>query len=79
MGLMTIQSFNSTCRKLGLVPWRCMEWIIDDPEYDILRAGDDVKRVATPWSEARPAAYQLCIDGKAVDTYDAILNAKPRR
>ena len=25
-----IQSFNSTCRKLGLVPWRCMERIIEE-------------------------------------------------
>ena len=71
-----IQSFNSTCRKLGLVPWRCMGRIIDDPEYDILRAGDDVKRVATPWSEARPVTHQLHVDGKAVDTHGAILNAK---
>ena len=32
-----IQSFNSTCRKLGLVPWRCMERIIDDPNTTYLR------------------------------------------
>ena len=71
-----IQSFNSTCRKLGLVPWRCMERIIDDPEYDILEAGDDVKRLATPWSEAKPVTHRLCIDGKAVETDGITLSAK---
>ncbi len=71
-----IQSFNSTCRKLGLVPWRCMERIIDDPKYDILQAGDDTKRVGTPWSEAGPATHRLCINGKAVETHGAILNVK---
>ena len=71
-----IQSFNSTCRKLGLVPWRCMERIIDDPEYDILEAGDDVKRLATPWSEAKPLTHRLCVDGKAVETDGITLSAK---
>ena len=27
-----IQSFNSTCRKQGLVPWKCMAKIVDDPD-----------------------------------------------
>ena len=71
-----IQSFNSTCRKLGLVPWRCMERIIDDPEYDILEAGDDVKRLATPWSEAKPLTHRLCVDGKAVETNGVTLNVE---
>ena len=71
-----IQSFNSTCRKLGLVPWRCMERIIDDPKYDILEAGDDVRRLATPWSEAKPFTHRLCVDGKAVETNGVTLNVE---
>ena len=71
-----IQSFNSTCRKLGLVPWRCMERIIDDPKYDILEAGDDVRRLATPWSEAKPLTHRLCVDGKAVETNGVTLNVE---
>ena len=71
-----IRSFNSTCRKLGLVPWRCMDRIIDDPEYNILEAGDDVKRPATPWSETKPVTHQLCIDGNAVETDGVTLSAE---
>ena len=66
-----IQIFNSTCRKLGLAVWRCMEKIVDDQKYDILEAGDDVRRVATPWSEAKPVAYRLCVDGNMVETNGA--------
>ena len=29
-----VQSFNSTCRKLGLVAWRCVEKMVDDQKYD---------------------------------------------
>ena len=71
-----IQSFNSTCRKLGLVPWKCMSRIIDDPEYDILEAGDDVKRRVSPWSETKAPTHRLYIDGKAVETNGVILNEK---
>ena len=71
-----IQSFNSTCRKLVLVPWMCMSRIIDDPEYDILEAGDDVKRRAAPWSETKPTTHQLYMDGKAVETNGVVLNEK---
>ena len=53
-----------------------MERIIDDPEYDILEAGDDVKRRATPWSETKPTTHQLYRDGKAVETNGVILNEK---
>ena len=53
-----------------------MERIIDDPEYDILEAGDDVKRLATPWSETKPVTHRLCIDGKAVETDGVTLSAK---
>ena len=53
-----------------------MERIIDDPEYDILGAGDDVKRLATPWSEAKPLTHRLCVDGKAVETNGVTLNVE---
>ena len=69
-----LQSFNSTCRKLGLVPWKCMEQIIDDQKYNILHAGEDVKRASTPWRDAKPVTYQLYADGKAVETRGAKLN-----
>ena len=36
----------------------CMEKMVDDQKYDVLEA-DDVGRVATPWSEAKPVTYRL--------------------
>ena len=61
-----IQGFSSTCRKPGLVVWGCMEKMVDDQKYDILEA-DDVGRVATPWSEAKPVTYRLCVDGNMAE------------
>ena len=37
-----LQSFNRTCRRLGLVPWMCVERIVEDPDYSIFEAGPEV-------------------------------------
>ena len=43
----TIQSFNSTYRKLVLVPCKCMRKVSTDPSFNIFQAGPEVKRVPT--------------------------------
>ena len=34
-------------------------------------ADDDVRGVATPWSEDKPVTYRLCVDGNTVETNGA--------
>ena len=41
-----LQSFNRTCRRLGLVPWMCVERIVEDPDYSIFEAGPEVAGAA---------------------------------
>ena len=43
-----IQSFNRTCRKLGLVPWMCVEKIAENPNYNIFEAGPEMARAPAP-------------------------------
>ena len=63
-----IQSFNSTCRKLGLVPWKCMRKISTDPSFNIFQAGPEVKR-APPSQKNTPKhlTYEAYVDGVAVE------------
>ena len=41
-----LQSFNRTCRKLGLIPWKCVERIVKDPDYSIFEAGSEAAGAA---------------------------------
>ena len=43
-----IQSFNRTCRKLGLVPWMCVEKIAENPNYNIFEAEPEMARAPAP-------------------------------
>ena len=63
-----VQSYNSTRRKLDLVPRKCMVKIVDGPAYDIFQAGDGVKRISPPWRDTKPATRRLYVDGVAVNT-----------
>ena len=63
-----VQSYNSTRRKLDLVPRKCMVKIVDDPAYDIFRTGDGVKRISPPWRGVEPITRRLYVDGVAVNT-----------
>ena len=47
-----IQSFNRTCRKLGLVPWMCVEKIAENPDYNIFEAGPAMARAPAPPADA---------------------------
>ena len=47
-----IQSFNRTCRKLGLVPWMCVEKIAENPNYNIFEAGPEMARAPAPPADA---------------------------
>ena len=47
-----IQSFNRTCRKLGLVPWMCVEKIAENPNYNIFEAGPEMSRAPAPLADA---------------------------
>ena len=47
-----IQSFNRTCRKLGLVPWMCVEKIAENPNYNIFGAGPEMARAPAPPADA---------------------------
>ena len=47
-----IQSFNRTCRKLGLVPWMCVEKIAENPNYNIFEAGPETARAPAPPADA---------------------------
>ena len=56
-----IQSFNSTCRKLGLVPWMCVEKIAENPNYNIFEAGPEMARAPAPPADA-PESDTLYVD-----------------
>ena len=56
-----IQSFNSTCRKLGLVPWMCVEKIAENPNYNIFEAGPEMARAPAPPADA-PEPDTLYVD-----------------
>ncbi len=56
-----IQSFNSTCRKLGLVPWMCVEKIAENPNYNIFEAGPEMARASAPPADA-PESDTLYVD-----------------
>ena len=47
-----VQSFNRTCRKLGLVPWMCVEKIAENPDYNIFEAGPEMARAPAPPADA---------------------------
>ena len=47
-----IQGFNRTCRKLGLVPWVCVEKIAENPNYNIFEAGSEMARAPAPPADA---------------------------
>ena len=38
-----LQSFNMTCRKLGLVPWRCVGRMVENPDFNIFAAGHGLR------------------------------------
>ena len=62
-----IQGFNSTCRKLGLVPWKCMARIAADHTFNILRAGPEMQRASAPWDNTITVRHEACVDGVPVD------------
>ena len=66
-----IQSFNSTCRKLGLVPWKCIGRISADPSFNIFQAGPEVKRTS-PSKEKIPQSptCEAYVNGIAVEMSD---------
>ena len=43
-----IQSFNRTYRKLGLVPWMCVEKIAENLNYNIFEAGPEMAGAPAP-------------------------------
>ena len=47
-----IQSFNRTCRKLGLVPRMRVEKIAENPNYNIFEAGPEMARAPAPPADA---------------------------
>ena len=61
-----IQSFNSTCRKLGLVPWMCVEKIAENPNYNIFEAGPEMARAPAPPADA-PEPDTLYVDQALVE------------
>ena len=62
-----IQGFNSTCRKLGLVPWKCMARIAADHTFNIFRAGPEMQRASAPWDDTITVRHEACVDGIPVD------------
>ena len=63
-----IQSFNSTCRKLGLVPWKCIRKIYTDPFFNIFQAGPEVKRAPrSKKNTPKPLVYEAYVDGATVE------------
>ena len=56
-----MQSFNRTCRKLGLVPWMCVERIAENPDYNIFEAGSEMVRAPAPPADA-PEPDALYVD-----------------
>ncbi len=62
-----IQGFNSTCRKLGLVPWKCMARIAADHAFNIFRAGPELERASAPWDNTITVRRETCVDGMPVD------------
>ena len=65
-----MQSFNRTCRKLGLVPWMCVEKIAENPNYNIFEAGPEMARAPAPPVDApesdTPYADQALVEHPAV-------------
>ena len=65
-----IQSFNRTCRKLGLVPWMCVEKIAENPNCNIFEAGPETARAPAPPADApepdTPYADQAPVEHPAV-------------
>ena len=61
-----IQSFNSTCRKLGLVPWMCVEKIAGNPNYNIFEAGPEMARAPAPPADA-PESDTFYVDQALVE------------
>ena len=56
-----IQSFNRTCRKLGLVPWMCVEKIAENPNYNIFEAEPEMARASASPVDA-PESDTLYVD-----------------
>ena len=51
-----LQSFNMTCRKLGLVPWRCVGRIAENPDFNIFAAGPGLGGGERPSRRTRGAS-----------------------
>ena len=61
-----IQSFNRTCRKLGLVLWMYVEKIAENPDYNIFEAGSEMARAPAPPADA-PEPDMLYMDQALVE------------
>ena len=63
---LAMQSFNRTCRKLGLVPRMCVEKIAENPDYSIFEAGPEMARAPAPPADA-PEPDTLYVDQALVE------------
>ena len=66
-----LQSFASTCRKLGLVPWMCVERMASDPGFNPYEAGPELSHAPAgpaPGPSANPVSVLL--DGNLVEEPD---------
>ena len=61
-----LQSFNMTCRKLGLVPWRCAERMAENHDFNIFAAGPGPGGAPVP-PDAGREPDRLCVDGIPVE------------
>ena len=61
-----LQSFNMTCRKLGHAPWRCVERIAENPDFNIF-AAEPVPRWAPVPPDAKREPDKLYVDNVPVE------------
>ena len=61
-----LQSFNMTCRKLGHVPWRCVERIAENPDFNIFAAEPGPRGAPVP-PDAKREPDKLYVDNVPVE------------